>query len=119
MKRAVQFDIFGSSAVGEQRRDAGMNLVLSHEPEDWQAKAMRSLRVYADTNRGVEFTAQDFRGWYERNGGSKPVNLNSWGAFWHQAIRLHIVTNTGRAVKAKMPQSNARRLPVYIARGQP
>jgi hypothetical protein len=92
-----------------------MKQVLSHNIA-WELLCTQQLRQWSDQHAGREFNPQEFRLWYERRDGPLPDHRNCWGAFWKDATRLGIVINTGRTVKAVMPQSNATRLPIYIGR---
>lgn len=90
--------------TGEELRDAGLDLVLENEAEEWRAAALACVSSVASRLRWLSI--HDVRRECERAGIGEPHHHNVWGALLRSA--KGVVRHTGATVKNPSPSAHAR-----------
>lgn len=102
-----------SYAQAQTRRDVGMDRARSKQEKldpVWSGLAFAAIERIAKRQATVhvddvltEFTA-------------KPICPNAWGAVWQRAIRLGLITHSGRVAPCKTDKrKNAHLYPIYVS----
>jgi hypothetical protein len=102
------------SEITEARaaRDKALAKVMANAGQDWQDRALRGLRLYAQTHR--EFIAEDFRlRWITFDGYQQPHHHNAWGALFRIAAQQGWLEMTNTIRSMSTVRSHARKSPVW------
>jgi hypothetical protein len=107
------FDLAGGMAA----RDAGIEQVLRRSDArhklGWSDYAVAGIRLFSRNHS--EFTTEEFRAWWDCQGGADPHHVNAWGAVFRKAACLGVIRGTGRFVKSSHVAAHARVVQLWSA----
>lgn len=101
-------DPAGPPLTGEDLKTSGMESVLKHAPEEYQAKFLDAVRSFAV---GAEITVEDVR---ERAGNPpESVHYNVMGPLMRRAACRKLIVCTNQMRNAKRPSLHASKLMIW------
>jgi hypothetical protein len=100
-----------SGYVAEQRKVEGIERVLANEDSEWVTRAKAS--AYRVAHRKREFTVEDLRDEWLREGLGSPHSPNCIGALFHTIKREGIAIPTDRTCKATHLEGHGRSIRIW------
>jgi hypothetical protein len=92
-------------------RDKELKKVMANAGQEWQTRALRALRLFAQFDR--EFIAEEFRTRWFAMGYPPPHHHNAWGALFRIAAQQGWLEMTNTIRSMSTVRSHARKSPVW------
>ena len=100
------------TTLGDKLKEAGIDLVLSNQEDDWHATTEQAFEDFCNQNRGQLVIAEDFRQW-AGDRLKEPTHPNAWGARWRSLLQRGRLQPTNTVRSTKRPVAHARRSLCY------
>lgn len=104
--------------AAEQRAAAeeGMARAADHaerEHEGWKAEAYGYIVLFARSNMGRDFLAEEIAPWAAERGCPTPPDKRAWGAIIQRAGRNAVIEQTGLAAKNRLSGNDSTWRPLW------